>query len=99
MTEAVALGRGLGQPGGASGLCPLAGWAGGEAGRRGLWTRLDWADRAIFAGLVRRLPPVLGMHRLVTPGTILRWHRRLVTKNGPIPTAPGVRRSRARWPR
>jgi hypothetical protein len=40
--------------------------------------RMDWADRAIFAALVRRLPPILRVHRLVTPGTILRWHRHLV---------------------
>ena len=33
--------------------------------------RLDWADRAVFATLVRRLPPMLRKHRLVTPGTIL----------------------------
>jgi putative transposase len=47
--------------------------------------RLDWADRAIFAALLRRLPPMLRKHRLVTPGTILRWHRRLVTKTWTYP--------------
>lgn len=41
---------------------------------------LDWADRAVFAALVRRLPPMLGRHRLVTLGTIpargrRRWWR------------------------
>ena len=42
--------------------------------------RLDWADRAVFVALIRRLPTRLRYHRLVTPGTILRWHQRLVAR-------------------
>jgi hypothetical protein len=53
----------------------------------------------VFAALVQRLPHMLRRHRLVTPGTILRWHRRLVAKNGRIQTASGVHLSRTLWSR
>src|SRR6476469_7449741 len=51
--------------------------------------RMDWTDRAVFAALIQRLPHALRRHRLVTPDTILRWHRRLLRKKWTYPNRPG----------
>src|SRR5712691_235098 len=51
--------------------------------------RLDWADRAVLAALIRFLPAGLRAHRLVTPGTVLRWHRRLIARKQTYPHKTG----------
>jgi putative transposase len=51
--------------------------------------RLDWADRAVLTALIRRLPTRMRAHRLVAPGTILRWHRHLVRRKWTYQNRPG----------
>ena len=55
-----------------------------QAGR----PRPDWADRAVLAALARVLAGHR-LHRIVAPGTLLAWHRRLLQKKWTFPNAPG----------
>jgi putative transposase len=62
--------------------------------------QLSWTDRAVIAALALRLPPSRRQGMLVTPATILGWHRRLVALRwttsdlrspGRAPTPSGAR--------
>ena len=43
----------------------------------------------MLAALARLLPGHLRLRRMVTPGTLLGWHRRLVRKKRAYPIRPG----------
>jgi putative transposase len=49
----------------------------------------DWADRAVIAALARLLLRHLRLHRMVTPGTPLAWHRRLIKNKWTYPNPTG----------
>ncbi len=47
--------------------------------------RINWIDRAVIAALTRLLPARRRLGLLVTPATILRWHRQLVSRRWTTP--------------
>jgi putative transposase len=56
--------------------------------------RPDWADRTVLA---RLLPAALRDSRLITPGILLAWHRRLITRKWTYPNVLGLARKFAAW--
>jgi hypothetical protein len=50
---------------------------------------LSWSDRAVLAALTRVLPKALRACRVMTPGTLLRWHRRMAAAKWRQPRPPG----------
>jgi putative transposase len=51
--------------------------------------QVDWADRAVLAGLARLLPRPAWRGLFVQPATLLRWHRDLVRRRWTYPHRRG----------
>lgn len=60
--------------------------------------KVTWADRALLAGLLGVIPKArrAGLRLVVTPDTVLRWHRDIVRKRWR--RSPSVEDSAARLP-
>jgi hypothetical protein len=63
--------------------------------------RMNWADRALMATLTRLLPTGRRLGLLVTPATILGWHRRLTARHycgsSPLRWCPSADRTTCAW--
>jgi putative transposase len=57
--------------------------------RQGTRPRVDWADRAMLAGLARLLPRPTWRGLFVRPETLLRWHRDLIRRRWSYPHQRG----------
>jgi hypothetical protein len=62
--------------------------------------KLNWADRALLAALLGVIPRArrYGLQLLVTPDTIVRWHRDIVRASpNPMPRNGGAPTATIRW--
>ena len=57
--------------------------------RRSRRPAMTWSDRCVLAAASRLLPRARWPSFIITPGTLLRWHRRLVAQRWTYPRRAG----------